>query len=361
MGRTRPLSGRRWPPVPPPTLWRFSPPSGWNARRGEDGKVYPLPAQAAAVLDCLRLEAAALGVEERCGAAVRDIRPEGGDFLLTLPDGQVRARRVLVCCGGAASPSLGGSADGYGLLTALGHGKAPVFPSIVQIRTDTAFVKALKGVRVDGTAALRLDGRRLAAEAGEILFTEYGLSGPAVMQISRHAAAWEQEGRPGRLEAELDLLPTLSWEALADRLAQRRELPGRRLEDYFTGLLQKRLGQTVLRAAGCGPLTNPAASLTDKDVRRLASLVKGWRIAVTGTQGLAAAQVTAGGILTKDFDPATLESRRVKGLYAAGEVLDIDGDCGGFNLQWAWASAFAAARAMAAGLWDCVKEKGRGI
>ncbi len=194
----------------------------------EDGKVYPLPAQAAAVLDCLRLEAAALGVEERCGAAVRDIRPEGGDFLLTLPDGQVRARRVLVCCGGAASPSLGGSADGYGLLTALGHGKAPVFPSIVQIRTDTAFVKALKGVRVDGTAALRLDGRRLAAEAGEILFTEYGLSGPAVMQISRHAAAWEQEGRPGRLEAELDLLPDSSWEALADRLAQRRELPGRR-------------------------------------------------------------------------------------------------------------------------------------
>ena len=93
----------------------------------------------------------------------------------------------------------------------------------------------------------------------------------------------------------------------------------------------------------------------------LASLVKGWRIAVTGTQGLAAAQVTAGGILTKDFDPATLESRRVKGLYTAGEVLDIDGDCGGFNLQWAWASAFAAARAMAAGLWDCVKEKGRGI
>ena len=128
-----------------------------------------------------------------------------------------------------------------------------------------------------------------------------------------------------------------------------------------SGLLQKRLGQTVLRAAGCGPLTNPAASLTDKDVRRLASLVKGWRIAVTGTQGLAAAQVTAGGILTKDFDPATLVSRRIKGLYAAGEVLDIDGDCGGFNLQWAWASAFAAARAMAAGLWDCVKERGRGI
>ena len=235
-----------------------------------------------------------------------------------------------------------------------------VFPSIVQIRTDTAFVKALKGVRVDGTAALRLDGRRLAAEAGEILFTEYGLSGPAVMQISRHAAAWEQEGRPGRLEAELDLLPTLSWEALADRLAQRRELPGRRLEDYFTGLLQKRLGQTVLRAAGCGPLTNPAASLTDKDVRRLASLVKGWRIAVTGTQGLAAAQVTAGGILTKDFDPATLESRRVKGLYAAGEVLDIDGDCGGFNLQWAWASAFAAARAMAAGRSGLRERKGTG-
>lgn len=310
-----------------------------------DGRAYPRCEQAAAVLDCLRLELAAAGAVERTNAAVEAVRPGGGGFTLQLAEETLQARRVLICAGGAAAPGLGGGTGGYGLLTALGHRRTPLFPSIVQVKTDTTFVRSLKGVRVDGLAAFALDGRLLAAETGEILFTEYGLSGPAVMQISRGVGDWERRPR-GKMEAVLDLLPDMPLPLLTNKLFARRELPSRTLEDYLTGLVHKRLGQTALRAAGLS-LSRPADSLTDPELRVLAALLKGWRIPVTGTQGFGGAQVTAGGIAAEDFNPQTLESRLVPGLYAAGEVLDVDGDCGGFNLQWAWASAWVSVHAVA--------------
>lgn len=173
--------------------------------------------------------------------------------MLTLPGRAAPGAAGAGCGGRRGVPSLGGSADGYGLLTALGHRLAPVFPSIVQVKTDTAFVRALKGIRIDGRVAFLWEGKRLAEEEGEILFTEYGLSGPAVMQISRAVSAWEQAGRRGRMEAALDLLPMMKEDALPGLLRKRRSLAGRALEEYLTGLVNKRLGQTVLRAAGLTP------------------------------------------------------------------------------------------------------------
>lgn len=312
----------------------------------EDGRVYPLCAQASAVLDCLRLELAAAGAEERCGCGVLAIRRQGDGFRLETADEPIEAAQVLVCAGGAAAPGLGGGNDGYTLLAGFGHDRTPLFPSIVQVRTDTAWVRALKGVRVDGVVCFRLDGSDCAREEGELLFTEYGLSGPAVMQASRCVGDWERQ-KKGRMEAVLDLLPGYDRDRIRAMLLRRRELPGRLLEDLLTGLLQKRLGQTVLRAAGCVPLSRPAASLMDGELEKVLDHIKGWIIPVTGTQGFGGAQVTAGGMNTALFDPDTMESRLVPGLYAAGEVLDVDGDCGGFNLQWAWASAHAAVAAMA--------------
>lgn len=341
-----------------PSFERFSPADavefftsiGVDCQIRKDGRIYPLAVQAAAVLDGLRLECRARGVEERCGAAVTQIQPRGGGFLIRLSAGSpVETRRVLVCTGGAAAPALGGGTDGYGLLTALGHTRTPLFPSIVQVRTDPTFLRAMKGIRIDGALEFRLDGRPLARETGEILFTEYGLSGPAVMQISRPVADWERR-KQGAMTAVLNLLPEWEPDRLARRLADRRSLPGRTLEDLLTGLLHKRVGQTVLRASGVGPLTRPAASLTNDELRTVAAGIQAWSIPVTGTQGMGGAQVTAGGISTKEFLPQTLESRRIPGLYAAGEVLDIDGDCGGFNLQWAWSSAYAAAQAISRSL-----------
>ncbi len=335
---------------PPAEAVAFFTSIGVECRERENGRIYPLCAQAAAVLDCLRLTLAAQGTAEECGASVTAIRPEKDGFLLKREGAaDWYVRRVLVCAGGAASPSLGGSADGYALLSALGHTRTPLFPSIVQVKTDTAFVKAVKGVRVDASIRFEREGRTLAQEQGEVLFTEYGLSGPAVMQISRCVADWERR-RQGGMDAVLGLLPEMEERALVASLRRRAALPGRTMGDLLTGLLQKRLGQTVLRAAGYTDLNASVASLKEKDLHRIAQGITGWRIPVRGTQGMGGAQVTAGGIATAEFDPHTLESRRVPGLYAAGEVLDIDGDCGGYNLQWAWASAHAAAAAMVSSL-----------
>lgn len=308
-----------------------------------DGKYYPRTEQASAVLDCLRLELASLGVEERCHAKVTDIQKDNGGFILHTPQGDVRAQTVLVCPGGAAAPALGGSTDGYALLAALGHTRTPLFPAIVQLRTDTAFVRAMKGIRVTAAITLRTP-RDAVSETGEILFTDYGLSGPAAMQVSRAAADWERQKR-GDCTATLDLFPDWEQDRLYQLLKERTALPGRTLENFLTGLLNKRVGQTALRAVGLS-LTASAASLTDADLRGLAAHLKAWVFPITGTQGFGGAQVTAGGIRAAEFDPDTLESRLVPGLFAAGEVLDVDGDCGGFNLQFAFSGAYTAANGM---------------
>lgn len=308
----------------------------------ENGRIYPVCEQAGAVLDCLRLELQALGVQEFCSSPVTEIRREHTGFQLVAGEESIKAGRILVCTGGAASPSLGGSADAYELLTSLGHSRTPLFPSIVQVKTENRFIKAVKGVRTEALVAFYLDDKKLAEEKGEVLFTDYGLSGPAVMQISRYVSDWERR-RKGNMTALLNLLPDMDEETLLESLKKRSALKQRTLGDLLTGLLQKRLGQTVMRAAGYGALSEPVSVLSLQDLKKIAAWITDWKIPVIGTQGMGGAQVTAGGIRTEEFNPETMESRLVPGLYAVGEVLDIDGDCGGFNLQWAWASAYLAA------------------
>lgn len=307
----------------------------------DDGKVYPICQQASSVLDCLRMEARACGVEELCNSAVFSVKRRRLDFVLETESGTFEAKYVLICAGGAAFQSLGGCSDGYSLLTGLGHTKTPLFASIVQVKTETDYVKSLKGIRVDGRVSFLLNGRELASERGEILFTEYGISGPAVMQISRCVGDWERKKR-GAMYVCLDLMEQFSLDELVHLLSRRTELKGRLLEDFLTGLLNKRLGQTVIRASGLGPLSRPVEALGMDELVRLAKYIKGFMIGVLGTQGLSGAQVTAGGISTSEFNDVTMMSKIVPNLYAAGEVLDVDGDCGGFNLQWAWSSAYAA-------------------
>lgn len=322
---------------------------GVDCTTREDGKVYPASEQAGAVLDGLRLTAEAQGVTLLCDCKAEALRPTKNGWSITANGETYTAAYVLIAVGGAAAPALGGSAEGYRLLTDLGCQKTPLFPSIVQLRTATDFVRSVKGIRVDATLSLRLDGRELAHNGGEVLFTDYGLSGPAVMQISRVAADWERQ-KKGTLTAHLDLLPSWSLSDLTARVLARSSLPGRTLEDLLTGLVHKRVGQTVLRVAQVLPLTRGANTLTAAEAKRVADTLKNWCIPVTGTQGFGGAQVTAGGIAAQEVDTATFALRRLPGIYAVGEVLDVDGDCGGFNLQFAWSSAYVAARAIAENL-----------
>ena len=303
----------------------------------DSGRIYPFSNAANSVVDVLRLELETRpNVQILCGMEVTRIRP-GAPFTLFTQTGSLTADRVIVTAGGIAGSKLGGTMSGYHLLKELGHSCTKLYPSLVQLQTDPTYPRSLKGVRAEGIVTLCAGGKKLARQQGEIQFTEFGISGPAVFALSR----WASPPRPD-MEAMLDLMPDLPQPQIVDALRRRQQQRGsRNAEDLLTGMLHNRLGRTLLRYAGC-PLTKSIASLQPKELHAIASAVKQMHLPVTGVMGMDAAQVTAGGIRTDEFDPHTLESRLVPGLYAAGELLDIDGDCGGYNLQWAWSSGHLA-------------------
>ena len=317
----------------------------------DNGRIYPECASAAAVLDCLRLALDEAGVTVICDTTATKLTPKNGAWEVATVDKDGKgetlyAKNVIVAAGGCASPKLGGCGDGYDLLAPLGHERTALTPSIVTLKTDTTFVKAVKGLRVDATVTLS-DGKKTCSETGEVLFADYGLSGPAVMQVSRLAGEWERK-KQGELTLSLDLCPTVSEAELFETLkARRAELSDRLLEDFLTGLFQRRVGQTMMKVAKVLPFTRKSATLTDDELKAIANALKKWEFSVAGTTGFANAQVTAGGVKTDAFDAHTMQSKRHRGLYAVGEVLDVDGDCGGFNLHFAWASAFVCACAVA--------------
>lgn len=315
----------------------------------ENGRAYPYSLQASAVLDALRAEAEALGVSVRCGVFVTGIRRSGEGFVLTIrqdeEESRLFCRRVILAAGGSAAPKLGSDGNGCRLLAGLGHPILSQTPAIVQLKTDTTWTRPLKGVKIQGRATLYITGKRRRSETGEILFTDYGLSGPPVLQISREAARDK-----GEAAVSVDCMPEYPFHrvgALLRGRAARR--PGQAMEAFFTGLLHKRLGQVLIKSCGLS-LHQPAGKLTPADWKALTAAVKDFRFPVTGTTGFSNAQTTAGGAALRSFHERTLESRLIGGLFACGEVLDVDGDCGGYNLQWAWASGYVAGRAAAGSL-----------
>ena len=306
----------------------------------DSGRVYPFSNMAGSVLDVLRFALENSGIDLHTGCVVTGIKKKGNTFLVRTESGEeFTADRVILAAGGAAGGKVGGVMDGYQLAKGLGHHRTALYPSLVQIRTDPTYPRALKGVKAEAAVTVRRGDDTLAQNRGEVLFTEYGVSGPVIFDISRTAAT----GGDG-LTVTLDLFPDWAPREALDWLRQRRQSAGdREAGTLLTGALHSRLGQMVCKAAG---FTNQrAAGLSDGDLRRIAAQVKGFALPITGVCGFDQAQVTAGGLRCGEFDPHTMESRLVPGFYACGEVLDIDGDCGGYNLQWAWSSGRAAGAA----------------
>lgn len=305
----------------------------------ESGRVYPVSDSANSVVDVLRLALAQReNVELRAGCEVQALRKKRGKFEVVLPEETLTGEAVIVCAGGCAGGKLGGTELGYRLLEGMGHHRTRLCPALVQLRTDTTYVRALKGVRCDARVTYRAPGTA-EERRGEVQFTEYGVSGPAIFELSRAVSVHPV---PGTLL--LDLLPEVSEEEVLALLEARcAGTPGWKAEELLTGFVHNRLGKTLLRSCGISFETD-CSSLSADTLRAVCRAVKHFAIEVKGTMGMDGAQVTAGGILTSEFRADTMESRLYRGLYAAGEVLDIDGDCGGYNLQWAWSSGRLAGK-----------------
>lgn len=311
--------------------------------------VYPNSDQASAVVDALREELHRLSVKVHYNAEVKSVqRVEDGYFLIQCTDAVVKADRVILAAGSKAAPKTGSNGDGYFIARKLGHRIVPYVPALCGIRCAGDAFKALAGIRTEAALELVIDGHCVDREVGELQLVDYGISGIPVFQLSRYAAYALQEGK--KAAVYINFLPGFTEEAedSKDRALQlyrqrQERLVGRKMESFFTGLLHQKLGQLLLRMANVRPEL-PVAELSEKQLRSLASLSVRFKAECVEMNGFQQAQVVAGGVDTSEVDPRTMASRLVPGLYFAGEVLDIDGICGGYNLQWAWASGFVAGR-----------------
>ena len=295
------------------------------------GRVYPYSDQANSVVDVLRFALDRPNVRLVTDFEVSKARKTGGGFVLSCGKETVQCDKLIVACGGLAGTKLGGSMSGYKLLRGFGHRCTKLRPTLVQLRSGWSGVSALKGVRANCRAGIYREGVKMAQSVGEIQFTDYGLSGPVMFEISRDACTGS-----GEWECRMDFLPDMPEETLY-RLLARRKTTNLSCDDLLTGILHNRLGRVLIQAAGLRGRTM-VCQLPEDGLQAVCRTAKDFRVSVTEPMGMDNAQVTAGGIVTDEFDPTTMESKLVSGFYACGEVLDIDGDCGGYNLQWAWSS-----------------------
>lgn len=304
----------------------------------ENNKIYPRSLQAPSVVDALRFSAEKLGVKLQVSTKVLSVKKNHELFIVSTNNGDFKCKSIIIATGGLAGGNkLGSNGDGYVFLKKLGHNILPQTPTIVQLKTENTITKMLKGIKVNANATLLSNGEILKKEFGEILFCDYGLSGPPILQISRLA-------KPGSI-VSLDLFYDTDFENLFEKLIKRKEIFAKLpLTEFFAGFLNKRLGQAVIKACNIS-LSRECNSLEDFEIKSIASKLKNFKFSVTGNTGFANAQATSGGADLKDFSDS-LMSKKCLGLFAVGEVLDVDGDCGGYNLHWAWSSANAVSQSV---------------
>ncbi|MBN2016749.1 MAG: NAD(P)/FAD-dependent oxidoreductase [Candidatus Cloacimonetes bacterium] len=307
----------------------------------DEEKVYPRCDQAGAVLDVLRYECQRLVVEELCDREVSAIVKEKDQFKLHIQNGEeYLCHSVIITAGGKASPQFGSNGSGFELASKLGHTIVEPFPSLVQIKLEDEFLNHLNGIKVHARVSLYANESHIDTQEGEVLFAKYGMSGIPVLQLSRYVYHPELKGM--ELILHVDLFPELQFHDLKKLILERfQKLHYKSIQDAMIGLINKRMIHVILsittidRDKLCGELNSV-------EVDALTNQLKDRRFKIKGTLSWRDAQVTAGGVATEEIDGKTLESKIVPGLFFAGEVIDIHGDSGGYNLAWAWASGYVA-------------------
>lgn len=327
---------------PPKSNIEFFNSLGLYTRTEEEGRVYPLSNQASSVLDALRFECERLGVETVCDyRAVHLKEVDTGFSRKIVVNNRDRFDYVIVAAGGKAAKVHGTDGDSYELLKMIGHTVTPIAPALVSLNCEN-FTKALKGIRSICKTELFIDGKKEYSNEGEVQFTDYGLSGIPIMQLSRFVSMSPSEN----IEIHLDLVPDFSNEKVLSYLNERREKDTGLCENMLGGIINKQLCITLMKECKIA-VNGRVNNLTDDETKKLAQVLKCWKIKIKNSRSFDFAQVTAGGLNCSEFDPHTMESKKMMGVYCCGEALDVDGDCGGYNLQWAWSSGRAAGQSLA--------------
>ncbi len=289
---------------------------GLVTKADDEGRIYPYSNQALTVLETLENECSRLGIEIITDCTVESIDK---DLCVTTDRGIFTADNVVIACGGTAQKQLGSNASGYKLLSELGHTITPIYPALVQLTSSSKYPRILKGHRVKCNMSILLDGEIKKSEYGEVLFTDYGISGIVVMNLSHIASENFTRENPKKCHAVLDLIPDFSEDELCIYLKKHRNL---------NGILGSRLGGIIEKQS-------------EGDIEKEAKYSKLWKLIITGTKGFDFAQITGGGARLDEFD--NYKSKKVDGLYACGEILDRQFECGGFNLNYAFLSGIETA------------------
>ncbi len=310
-----------------------------------NGYLYPACEQAAVVLDVLRTELRTLGVCVRTNSRVRRVeKTPDGKIALHIGEEIDYFDSVVLACGSKAAPRTGSDGTGYELAAGLGHKVTPVVPALVQLRCRENFLKAVSGVRTQALIEVVHHGKTQVSEMGELQLTDYGISGIPVFQVSRvvnYLLLKEKE-----VTVRLNLLPDYSsgeYEML--KASRRLLLRDRTVEEFFTGMLHKKLMTLFIKNAGLKP--GQMAETADKEaIEKVFALCRQWTLHVNQSNSYDNAQVCAGGVDTREIT-RDMESKKAPGVFFAGEIMDVDGKCGGYNLQWAWCSGYLAGTASA--------------
>lgn len=302
-----------------------------------NGYVYPYSGQASSVLDALLFELDHLGVSIITDCEVEKITK---DLSLVTSKGKKKADAIILAAGSMAAPKTGSDGSGYQLAKALGHHMVKPLPALVQLRCREKWYKQAAGVRTEASVTLKIDGKTAAADRGELQFTDYGISGIPVFQVSRYGA----RGIDADLQvtAELDFLPSMDFDSTRRLLSERAEhFASRPAEEFLNGVFNQKLARILLKEAGILKECM-VKNISPVQIKKLVSVIKGLKTEILSANSFDQAQVCSGGIDTREVDPDTMESKLIKGLYLAGEILDVDGICGGYNLQWAWSCGLLA-------------------
>lgn len=307
--------------------------------KNKNGYIYPNSEQASAVLDVLRMELLKQKINLMTNTKVISVNKKDSQFIIKTSQGEIISDRLIIAAGSKAYSKTGSDGSGYELAKGLGHSIIKPLPALVQLRCEGSF-KTIAGVRCEAELSLICDGRTIASDRGELQITDYGISGIPTFQISRYAVRLLDSGN--EVFVNIDLFPNIDRENFTKYMNKRvNNNLHKSLEDLLIGLINKKLITAVLKRAHL-PLSLKCSELTNVHIFKLCSAIKNFKVKLNGYNSFDSAQVCSGGVDTREVDNKTLESRLVKGLYFAGEILDVDGICGGYNLQWAWSSGMAA-------------------